>query len=602
MTAVQKNLSYITYARMPTEKAHGVSIAHMASSFAKQGMHVSLIIPERTNPIEPDVFSYYGVPKNFTIQKISTLDLVSRGYAWSILFLLERLFFLNRLKKISVPPGIVYTREPEIAKRFSKSHSVVLEVHEWHAGVSGFLTARFAKRAALVVCNSKGTEAAVRRAGVTHTIVAPNGFDPELFMHAGKSRKELGLPEGLLALYAGSERRGKGAETVREAAQMSDPTVSIISIGGNEKRVQPTEVPQFLRSADILLLPNTREGESELYTSPIKLFEYLGAGKAIIASDLPSIREIVSDNDVLFVPPADASALARAVSTLSSDTSLRAKLAERSKALAPSYTWDTRARRILDALTAKERVAVYTCILGKADVLHTPKIVPPGWDFICFTDQPFRSDVWQIRHMTPSEKDLTRASRKPKILPHEFLPDYDVSIWIDGNVLVTGDLSELVDTYLSTANHAALQHAASKEIPLNSQKEHVERLLSMEAAGKHQEDADIILRHAEHNTKEGYPDTQGLVWNMMILRRHNAPDVIATDTTWWDEYCHWSKRDQMSFNFAAWKTGLKFNYIPLDALNNPYVRRMNHYLTQRQQLHSYALGALKRIKRFLGII
>jgi glycosyltransferase involved in cell wall biosynthesis len=106
-----------------------------------------------------------------------------------------------------------------------------------------------------------------------------------------------------------------------------------------------------MRNADVLVLPNTRESEeSERFTSPIKLFEYFAAGKPIVASDLPSIREIVGDEDVLFVPPGEPEALAAALASLEQNHALRVKLAKRSASLAAGYTWDARARRILDAL------------------------------------------------------------------------------------------------------------------------------------------------------------------------------------------------------------------------------------------------------------
>jgi hypothetical protein len=62
----------------------------------------------------------------------------------------------------------------------------------------------------------------------------------------------------------------------------------------------------------------------------------------------------------------------------------------------------------------------------------------------------------------------------------------------------------------------------------------------------------------------------GLITGMIILRRHNEPDSIQTMEDWWTEISYRSKRDQLSFNYCAWKNNLNLNYIPGDSRNNEY--------------------------------
>ncbi|MBI3573831.1 DUF616 domain-containing protein [Candidatus Kaiserbacteria bacterium] len=246
------------------------------------------------------------------------------------------------------------------------------------------------------------------------------------------------------------------------------------------------------------------------------------------------------------------------------------------------------------------RSVIYTAIFGKKDTLHDPLFVPPGWDLVCFTDQSLSSRVWQVRRVEAPEKDPTRSARKYKILAHEWLSEYDVSVWIDGNILIKKDLRELVSRYLASANLAVLDHSALKEIPLSTLQAHEERLLWMESIGKHQDDAGLIRRQGEAYRHAGYPDTQGLACTLFMIRRHQKPDVITAMERWWEELSKWSKRDQMSFNYAAWKTGLRFNYIPLDAFGNEYMDRLNHQLPFRKKLHSYWLGGVKRFKKIFS--
>ena len=357
------SISYVTAALMPTEKAHGVSIAHMCAAFAAEGARVELVVPARRNPISEDIFSYYGVPRTFSVRMLPAPDFVGRGLAHPFFFFIQRLLFARAAKRAGIAHGIVYTREPEIAAAFSKTHAVVYEAHRCPRGLAGWLTARLIRNCALVVCNSRGTEAAVRAAGVKRTLVAPNGFDPAQFEGPVPPRAGLGLPGGMLALYAGSDSSWKGAGIVREAVPLlgAMSALSVAVVGGRRAgrdgalveigRVKPDRVPAYLRSADILLLPNTSGNEeSERFTSPVKLFEYLAAGKAVIASDLPSIREILGPDDALLVPAGNAAALAEAVARLAVDVSYRARLGGRAAALAKAYTWRARAARILSSL------------------------------------------------------------------------------------------------------------------------------------------------------------------------------------------------------------------------------------------------------------
>ena len=71
----------------------------------------------------------------------------------------------------------------------------------------------------------------------------------------------------------------------------------------------------------------------------------------------------------------------------------------------------------------------------------------------------------------------------------------------------------------------------------------------------------------------GYPQNNGLITGMVILRRHNEKDCIETMEDWWTEIKYNSKRDQLSFNYCAWKNDLKFNYIEGDSRDNEYFYR-----------------------------
>jgi len=86
---------------------------------------------------------------------------------------------------------------------------------------------------------------------------------------------------------------------------------------------------------------------------------------------------------------------------------------------------------------------VYTAIIGKYDKLKEPKVVSEGFDYVCFTDDvTLKSPIWKIVPVAnPQGLDNTRLARKIKILCNFFLKEYDLSIWIDGSVLINCDLN-----------------------------------------------------------------------------------------------------------------------------------------------------------------
>jgi glycosyltransferase involved in cell wall biosynthesis len=111
--------------------------------------------------------------------------------------------------------------------------------------------------------------------------------------------------------------------------------------------VAPGQVPEHLRNADILVLPNPASAISNHATSPLKLFEYMAAGKPIVASNLPSIGEVLTHEvNALLVAPGDAEALAGAIGNLVADADLRARLGAAARRDVAEYSWDRRAERL----------------------------------------------------------------------------------------------------------------------------------------------------------------------------------------------------------------------------------------------------------------
>jgi glycosyltransferase involved in cell wall biosynthesis len=156
------------------------------------------------------------------------------------------------------------------------------------------------------------------------------------------------VPKVTLALVGGPD---DAAESFRQAWLAAGlPDAGFINAG----QVPPERVPLYLSALDVCAMPFPWTEHFAYYASPMKLFEYMASGRAIIASDLPSTVEVVREGEsALLYPPGDAAALAAGISRLYTDVHLREQLAARALELVQThYTWAARAQSILAHISA----------------------------------------------------------------------------------------------------------------------------------------------------------------------------------------------------------------------------------------------------------
>lgn len=361
---------YIANVRLPTEKAHGLQIMEMCQAFSQNGFEVELIVPRRLNYTKDDPFSYYNVAPVFKIKKLPCLDLISLGFGvlgfWIelITFLLAaKIYFL--FKKYD----FLYTREPTASIFFD---GIIAEIHSLPEHLVKFIY-RGARK--IIVLTSFLKEQLVKEAGLSgdKILVAADGVDLEVFSikeNKEECRQKLNLPlNKKIVVYTGHLYAWKGAHNVLDAAKLL-PDVHFIFVGGTDEDVKNfqlsclvgrqaisniqiigqrphTEIPYWLKAADVLVLPNSAtEKISSHYTSPMKLFEYMASGVPIVASDLPSIGEVLNEQNAILVRPDDPEDLARGIDAVLKNKELADKIAKNSQMSSAGYSWDKRVKKI----------------------------------------------------------------------------------------------------------------------------------------------------------------------------------------------------------------------------------------------------------------
>jgi len=231
---------------------------------------------------------------------------------------------------------------------------------------------------------------------------------------------------------------------------------------------------------------------------------------------------------------------------------------------------------------------IYTAIFGGKDSLIDQINIPKDYDWVCFTDSDFKSDKCDVRKVEPTDLDPVRAAKIYKVLPHKYFPDYEYSVWIDGNIFVKKSPDKILEKYLKDANMSFFDHAKQKKrifklFWIKDKKEarncvyqEYDAIMEFVKNGNLKDDPELVKKQIQRYREEEYPEHNGLIASMIMFRRHNEPDVIKTMEDWWNEIKNNSRRDQISFNYVAWKNKLKYNAIPEDSRHNKYFKHTYH--------------------------
>jgi len=391
-------LIYLANAYLPTEMAHGYQICKMCEAFALNGAQVTLIYPHRhrmyASLSATLIFEYYGLRPLFNVQTlpkwyVEPLRRSIRNWWFKrFLFVYEFVWGWYAARKArGEKADIYYTRDSIIVYWLTRfGLPTVYEAHIVPKRIQRQLLRKVSQSSCLqlvVVLTSYIKQGFVAMGfSENKTLVLPDAVDLSLFDNVPsqvecRQRLGLSLDHPIIGYIGRFQTMGmeKGIPELIQAMRYLPPVNGaeplLLCVGGPMEavpaylalahrigipehrlkfvdRVPNTEVPYWIRACDVVIAPFPNTEHYAFFMSPLKLFEYMAAGVPIVASDLPSIGEVLRHGEnAWLVPPGNPKALAEGIRHLLENTNIAKALAQQAKEEVKQYTWNRRAATIL---------------------------------------------------------------------------------------------------------------------------------------------------------------------------------------------------------------------------------------------------------------
>lgn len=175
---------------------------------------------------------------------------------------------------------------------------------------------------------------------------------------------------------------------------------------------------------------------------------------------------------------------------------------------------------------------IYTALFSQYEELKEPRIITPGWKYICYTDQPLISKTWEIVKVDLNGTNPQLLARYYKIM--EWV-DWEKSIWVDASFVIDTNLDDWWSTYFK-AGLSAPRHPWRQCV--------YEEILAC-IIGLRGDKAKIQEQDKQYKA-EGVPKNQGIIASGLLMRE-NTERVIELCEAWWKELVKHSIRDQVAF-------------------------------------------------------
>ena len=369
------NILYIARSTIPSREANSIQVMKMCQAFAQNGHKVMLLVTNKQQTPDGDIdniYTAYGVKECFTIQRLPSDHKKARAF-----------FEIIGIKKTlaAFKPDLVYGRcSFGCTIACMNGYHTIYEAHGpiWSSSTLkkyGFLLLSRNKNFKRLIVISEALKKLYINEKIITTdkiYVAHDGadeitdFDTKVKLHGKSNKLNIG--------YSGHLYTGKGMEVITKIAPLAKE-FNFHIVGGTEKDIAywksvistdnvyfygflpQNDVAKYINSFDICLLPNqklvlpcgtqdTKRNISD-FTSPLKMFEYMAHKKAIIASDLPVLREVLNSSNSQLVPCDDINGWLSALDNFK-DLQKREVVAQQAYSdFMQTYRWKKRAKLVL---------------------------------------------------------------------------------------------------------------------------------------------------------------------------------------------------------------------------------------------------------------
>lgn len=233
-------------------------------------------------------------------------------------------------------------------------------------------------------------------------------------------------------------------------------------------------------------------------------------------------------------------------------------------------------------MSKKNKICVYTCITGDYDNLKEIPKIEKGIDYYCFTNnKKIKSNTWNVIYIDDENLSNVQLARKIKILGHELINDYDILLWMDGAVTFKKNIKDFINTYLDKKDVlVAFMHGERDNI---KDEAYACYRFNKESKGN-------INRILKFYEDEKYLFDNGLIESTVYIKRPKDKIVQETMRLWFSMILNYSTRDQLSFNYCIYKTGLKVKWINEKAFSNKWFNWDNHNVSSNYENYSIYFG------------
>ncbi len=391
-------LAYITNIKIPSKKAHTIQVLKMSESFVSLvgEPNYQLVVPDRwQSPASSAFYKLYALSKTFPITRLPVLDFLDfipenflslkrlAFYLEVISFAFSAFFFclINR-------PSLIYTRDFYLLPLLLfLGRPLYYEAHYFPATRFGLLLHQLVlPRLSGVIAITNGFKTHFDQNGIGYKkiMVAHDASDPAFFGNSSATqvkalRHDLNLGQNLIIGYIGRLSgigENKGGDLLLQAfnrLKRRHKNLVLLIVGGSDedlenlKKMAPpgllsrvvftgekpyNQMPQFFKLIDIGVIPFSNRPHFRYFMSPLKLFDYFAAGKPVVTSDLPSVREVMDQSNGVFFTPADTHSLTIAMNQLVLSPQKRKSLGLANLKKSKELTWPNRAAKILQFVSA----------------------------------------------------------------------------------------------------------------------------------------------------------------------------------------------------------------------------------------------------------